>query len=112
MLGRRPESPQVSGDRKISPLEAHRREGHVDRLLRGGGIGRGLARPDGSTRRSTQFLEDVAWGELDFLIIDLPPGTGDVSMTLAQLLPQSKFLIVTTPQPPPSGWRAARPELR
>ena len=46
-----------------------------------------------------QFLEDVDWGELDYLLIDLPPGTGDVSMTLAQLLPQAKFIIVTTPQP-------------
>ncbi len=46
----------------------------------------------------TQFLEDVEWGALDYLLIDLPPGTGDVSMTLAQLLPQAKFLIVTTPQ--------------
>ena len=46
-----------------------------------------------------QFLEDVEWGELDYLLIDLPPGTGDVSMTLAQILPQSKFLLVTTPQP-------------
>jgi ATP-binding protein involved in chromosome partitioning len=46
-----------------------------------------------------QFLEDVAWGELDYLLIDLPPGTGDVTMTLAQLLPQARFLIVTTPQP-------------
>jgi ATP-binding protein involved in chromosome partitioning len=46
-----------------------------------------------------QFLEDVDWGELDYLLIDLPPGTGDVSMTLAQLLPQSRFVIVTTPQP-------------
>ncbi len=36
-----------------------------------------------------QFLEDVEWGALDFLLIDLPPGTGDVSMTLAQLLPQA-----------------------
>ena len=45
-----------------------------------------------------QFLEDVDWGELDYLLIDLPPGTGDVSMTLAQLLPQAKFIIVTTPQ--------------
>ena len=45
-----------------------------------------------------QFLEDVDWGELDYLLIDLPPGTGDVSMTLAQLLPQAKFVIVTTPQ--------------
>src|SRR6185437_14382751 len=46
-----------------------------------------------------QFLEDVDWGELDYLLIDLPPGTGDVSMTLAQLLPQAKFIVVTTPQP-------------
>jgi ATP-binding protein involved in chromosome partitioning len=46
-----------------------------------------------------QFLEDVAWDELDYLLLDLPPGTGDVSMTLAQLLPQAKILIVTTPQP-------------
>ena len=46
-----------------------------------------------------QFLEDVAWDELDYLLLDLPPGTGDVSMTLAQLLPQAKFVIVTTPQP-------------
>ena len=46
-----------------------------------------------------QFLEDVEWGELDYLLLDLPPGTGDVSMTLAQLLPQSQFVIVTTPQP-------------
>ncbi len=45
-----------------------------------------------------QFLQDVDWGELDYLLIDLPPGTGDVSMTLAQMLPQSKLLIVTTPQ--------------
>jgi ATP-binding protein involved in chromosome partitioning len=46
-----------------------------------------------------QFLEDVAWGELEYLLLDLPPGTGDVSMTLAQLLPQAKFVVVTTPQP-------------
>jgi ATP-binding protein involved in chromosome partitioning len=46
-----------------------------------------------------QFLEDVAWGELEYLLLDLPPGTGDVAMTLSQLLPQAKFLLVTTPQP-------------
>ncbi len=47
----------------------------------------------------SQFLEDVDWGELDYLLLDLPPGTGDVSMTLAQLLPAAKIVIVTTPQP-------------
>ena len=46
-----------------------------------------------------QFLEDVDWGALDYLLLDLPPGTGDVSMTLAQLLPQARILVVTTPQP-------------
>src|SRR5919106_3270446 len=46
-----------------------------------------------------QFLEDVDWDELDYLLLDLPPGTGDVSMTLAQLLPQAKVVVVTTPQP-------------
>ena len=45
-----------------------------------------------------QFLQDVEWGALDYLLIDLPPGTGDVSMTLAQMLPQAQFVIVTTPQ--------------
>jgi ATP-binding protein involved in chromosome partitioning len=54
----------------------------------------------------TQFLQDVAWGALDYLLIDLPPGTGDVSMTLAQLLPQAQFVIVTTPQP--TAQRVAR----
>src|SRR5436305_14938651 len=46
-----------------------------------------------------QFVRDGEWGQLDYLLVDLPPGTGDVSMTLAQLLPQAQFLIVTTPQP-------------
>ena len=46
-----------------------------------------------------QFLRDVDWGRLDYLIVDLPPGTGDVSMSIAQFLPQARFLIVTTPQP-------------
>ena len=54
-----------------------------------------------------QFLEDVAWDELDYLLLDLPPGTGDVSMTLAQLLPQAKIVIVTTPQPAAQSVAAA-----
>lgn len=45
-----------------------------------------------------QFLSDVWWGDLDVLLLDLPPGTGDVAMSTAQLLPKSEILVVTTPQ--------------
>src|SRR5919108_310255 len=45
-----------------------------------------------------QFLGDVYWGDLDFLLVDLPPGTGDVSLSLASFLPGSSMLVVTTPQ--------------
>jgi ATP-binding protein involved in chromosome partitioning len=45
-----------------------------------------------------QFLADVYWGDLDFLLMDLPPGTGDVAISLSQLLPNAELLIVTTPQ--------------
>ncbi|HZU72158.1 MAG TPA: Mrp/NBP35 family ATP-binding protein [Acidimicrobiales bacterium] len=46
-----------------------------------------------------QFLVDVDWGEPDFLIVDMPPGTGDVALSMAQYLPRSEVLVVTTPQP-------------
>jgi ATP-binding protein involved in chromosome partitioning len=46
-----------------------------------------------------QFLSDVHWGELDTLVVDMPPGTGDVAISIGQLLPRAEALIVTTPQP-------------
>jgi ATP-binding protein involved in chromosome partitioning len=90
--------PPVSPQRKIMPLEAH----GVKVMSIGFFVEEDSAvvwRGPMLHKALTQFLEDVEWGELDFLLVDLPPGTGDVSMTLAQLLPQAKFLIVTTPQP-------------
>jgi ATP-binding protein involved in chromosome partitioning len=50
-------------------------------------------------RALEQFLTDVHWGELDTLVVDMPPGTGDVSISLGQLLPRAEAVIVTTPQP-------------
>jgi len=49
-------------------------------------------------RALQQFLADVYWGQLDFLLCDLPPGTGDVAISLAQMLPNADMLVVTTPQ--------------
>lgn len=49
------------------------------------------------TKAVEQFLNDVHWGELDFLLIDMPPGTGDVQMGLARMLPRTDLIIVTTP---------------
>jgi ATP-binding protein involved in chromosome partitioning len=90
--------PPVSPERKILPLEAH----GVKVMSIGFFVEEDAAvvwRGPMLHKALTQFLEDVAWGELDFLLVDLPPGTGDVAMTLAQLLPQARFLLVTTPQP-------------
>jgi ATP-binding protein involved in chromosome partitioning len=46
-----------------------------------------------------QFLTDVFWDEPDFLLVDLPPGTGDIALSLAQFLPRAELYVVTTPQP-------------
>ena len=89
--------PPVSAERKIIPLDAH----GVKVMSIGFFVEEDAAvvwRGPMLHKALTQFLQDVDWGVLDYLLVDLPPGTGDVSMTLAQLLPQAKFLIVTTPQ--------------
>jgi ATP-binding protein involved in chromosome partitioning len=46
-----------------------------------------------------QFLSDAYWGEPDFVLVDMPPGTGDVALTLAQVMPKAEIIVVTTPQP-------------
>ncbi len=89
--------PPVSAERKIIPLSAH----GVSVMSIGFFVEEDAAvvwRGPMLHKALTQFLQDVDWGPLDYLLIDLPPGTGDVSMTLAQLLPQAQFVIITTPQ--------------
>ncbi|MDX6697890.1 MAG: ATP-binding protein involved in chromosome partitioning [Solirubrobacteraceae bacterium] len=105
MMGLGAQRPKVSAERKIIPLEAH----GVSVMSIGFFLEEDQAvvwRGPMLHKALQQFLEDVAWGEIDYLIVDLPPGTGDVSMTLAQLLPQAQFVVVTTPQP--AAQRVAR----
>src|ERR1700761_3904995 len=99
MLGVGAQRPKVNAQRKLIPIEAL--EG-ISVMSIGFFVEEDAAvvwRGPMLHKALQQFLEDVDWGQLDYLLIDLPPGTGDVSMTLAQLLPQAKFLLVTTPQP-------------
>ena len=98
MFGLGADRPKVNAERKIIPHESH----GVKVMSIGFFLDEDAAvvwRGPMLHKALTQFLEDVAWGELDDLLVDLPPGTGDVSMTLAQLLPDSAFVLVTTPQP-------------
>jgi ATP-binding protein involved in chromosome partitioning len=96
MLGVGHKEPQV-GERGLIPLEAHGiklismavlQPGDKPLIVRGP-ILHGIVR---------QFLTDVVWGELDYLIVDMPPGTGDVQLSLAQLVPVQGAVLVTTPQ--------------
>ncbi|HEY0078257.1 MAG TPA: Mrp/NBP35 family ATP-binding protein [Pyrinomonadaceae bacterium] len=96
MLGAGEMRPQVDVN-KLVPVEAHGvrlmsmailKPGDEPMIVRGP-ILHGLVR---------QFLQDVKWGELDYLIVDMPPGTGDVQLSLAQLVPVQGAVLVTTPQ--------------
>jgi ATP-binding protein involved in chromosome partitioning len=98
MLGLGADRPKITPERKILPRDA----GGIKVMSIGFFLEEDAAvvwRGPMLHKALTQFLEDVDWGALDFLLVDLPPGTGDVSMTLSQLLPEALFLIVTTPQP-------------
>jgi ATP-binding protein involved in chromosome partitioning len=81
--------PQAYGVRVISMLP-----------FKPGGISQPVAfRGPMLHRALQQFLADVWWGDLDILLLDLPPGTGDVAISTAQLLPNAEIVVVTTPQP-------------
>ena len=84
-------------DGKLVPPEAHGvkvvsmglfLDGDEPVIWRGPMLGRAIE----------QFLGDVLWGSPDFLLIDLPPGTGDIALTVAQMIPDAEMVIVTTPQ--------------
>jgi len=96
MLGASDARPEIDGNRLI-PIEAYGvklmsmallQPGDKPMIVRGP-ILHGLVK---------QFLSDVKWGELDYLIVDMPPGTGDVQLSLAQLVPVQGAVLVTTPQ--------------
>jgi len=80
--------PPVRGDLKLMSIGFFL-DGNAPVMWRGPMLHRALE----------QFLSDVHWGELDTLVVDMPPGTGDVAISLGQLLPRAEVLVVTTPQP-------------
>lgn len=97
MLGLEGRQPHVTAERRITPLEAHGLRTvsmgffvEQDRAV----IWRGPM----VTKLIAEFLRNVDWGDLDYLVLDLPPGTGDVQLTLAQQLAMTGGVIVTTPQ--------------
>ncbi len=97
MLGAMNQKPDISPDQKLQPL--------VRFGLRLMSIGFIIEENSAVVWRGPmlfkamdQFLRDVQWGELDYLIVDLPPGTGDIQLSLAQKVPVAGAVIVTTPQ--------------
>lgn len=89
--------PRTNEDDQIIPVQAHGikimsmgllLEGDAPAVLRGPMV----------SRYTQQFLRQVAWGTLDYLILDLPPGTGDIQLTIVQTVPLSGAILVTTPQ--------------
>jgi ATP-binding protein involved in chromosome partitioning len=97
MLGLVGEEPRISPQRRILPLEAH----GVRVISLGNLIQRDVAtiwRGPIVTKIIQQFLADVEWGQLDWLIVDLPPGTGDAQLSLVQSVHVAAGIIVTTPQ--------------
>lgn len=97
MLGCLKQKPVVTAEQKIIPIERY----GLKIMSIGFLIDESAAvvwRGPMLFKAMDQFLRDVAWGELDFLIVDLPPGTGDVQLSLAQKVPVAGAIVVSTPQ--------------
>lgn len=97
MLGAMSEKPEVSADKKIQPVLRY----GMKTMSLGYLVEEGTAavwRGPMLNKAMDQFFRDVNWGELDFLIVDLPPGTGDVVLSLAQKVPVTGAIVVCTPQ--------------
>lgn len=97
MLGALTARPEVNEDKKIIPVSRY----GVKTMSLGYLVEEGMAavwRGPMLFKAMDQFFRDVLWGELDYLVIDLPPGTGDVGLTMAQKVPVSGAILVLTPQ--------------
>ncbi len=98
MLGATDRMEADSATRLIQPVEAHGLKmvstGLIIETEETALMWRGLM----LSKALEQFLNQVAWGDLDYLVIDMPPGTGDIQMALTRLLPQAEMVVVTTPQ--------------
>jgi len=91
------EKPQLNDDKKMIPIMRFGLAIMSIGFLVGRGYRDDLARSDGDVA-ITQMLRDVAWGTLDILVVDMPPGTGDAQLTLAQNVPLKGAVIISTPQ--------------
>ena len=97
MFGTR-EAATATEDERINPVEAHGVQLMSMAFLLNSDDSPAILRGPMVTKYTQQFLRRVAWGELDYLILDLPPGTGDIQLTIVQTVALSGALIVTTPQ--------------
>ena len=91
------DQPHLNAQQKIIPLERHNMSIMSFGLI-SGNQSPTIWRGPMVAKMTQQFFDDVEWGELEFLIIDLPPGTGDIQLTLVQRLALTGAIIVTTPQ--------------
>lgn len=97
LLGVGGQRPETVENKRILPLQAHGVKLMSIGLLIDAGAP-AIWRGPMVTQALTQLLADTVWGELDYLVIDLPPGTGDLQLTLAQKVPVAGAVVVTTPQ--------------